>query len=85
MVDVSQTSHHCTKCKRCVDGFDHHCVFLNNCIGAQNYSMFWKFLVWLVIHTGIGMVVGIIIFIKDSGAHRWLSLAFVILQFIVFI
>jgi hypothetical protein len=34
---VQLSSHHCKKCRRCTVDFDHHCRFLNNCIGSRNY------------------------------------------------
>jgi DHHC palmitoyltransferase len=40
----SETSFHCTICDRCVDQFDHHCPFINNCIGARNHSLFLVFI-----------------------------------------
>merc|ERR1712178_473601 len=31
---------HCKSCNKCVEGFDHHCPFLNQCIGDNNYAWF---------------------------------------------
>lgn len=32
--------HHCRICNRCVLQFDHHCVWLNNCVGYSNVRSF---------------------------------------------
>lgn len=37
-------SHHCRICHRCISHMDHHCPWMNNCIGAGNMKHFLLFL-----------------------------------------
>ena len=44
-------SKHCLICQQCVDEFDHHCFWVGNCIGKKNYTLFFIFLIYILLNT----------------------------------
>ena len=40
VADQPLRSKHCSSCDICVDRMDHHCVWINNCVGSGNQRMF---------------------------------------------
>ena len=41
---------HCRHCEKCIVQFDHHCVWLDSCIGAGNHLSFLLLLMFVVFH-----------------------------------
>lgn len=62
--NINGSSKHCKKCNKCVEYFDHHCDWLNNCIGKANYSYFYFLLLILLIQLFYGTGICLYGFIK---------------------
>lgn len=65
-------SRHCFYCNRCVMRYDHHCQWINNCVGLKNNNMFLIFLFTLIILCGVVdyIAVDVFLFPKDDGMFR---------------
>jgi len=46
---------HCSLCNKCIEGFDHHCKWLNQCIGRKNYRYF-------IVSTSTGCLLSLALF-----------------------
>jgi len=45
-------SRHCGICDQCVERYDHHCPWLNTCVGVGNHTIFIFFIFFLMITLG---------------------------------
>ncbi|ORY70034.1 ankyrin repeat-containing domain protein [Pseudomassariella vexata] len=47
MIRTPLRSKHCKRCQRCVAKHDHHCPWINNCVGINNHRHFFLYLISL--------------------------------------
>ncbi|KAK8928599.1 putative S-acyltransferase [Platanthera zijinensis] len=69
-------AHHCRVCKRCVLRMDHHCVWINNCVGHANYKVFFVFMLYTVISCihSLGLLLGFAYDVHKSQIPSGVSL-----------
>lgn len=51
-------SKHCSICKSCIQKADHHCIWINNCVGRNNYGYFLGLMLSISILLAYGAYLG---------------------------
>ncbi|KAF1770129.1 hypothetical protein GCK72_001947 [Caenorhabditis remanei] len=62
-VQTYRETKHCKRCNFCIDEFDHHCVWLNNCIGGKNYRPFVGLVVCVNLFSIYSCILSVFLFI----------------------
>ena len=63
-------AHHCRECGFCVFKMDHHCPWINNCVGHRNMKYFLQFLVYICISSAILSLTMFLSFYNLLTAHN---------------
>lgn len=59
-----ERSKHCDICNKCVDCFDHHCYYINKCVGKNNLKLFFVLILSLSAFLIVQNLIQILILFK---------------------
>ncbi|XP_037086114.1 palmitoyltransferase ZDHHC3-like [Pollicipes pollicipes] len=65
-----ERAHHCSICQRCIRKMDHHCPWVNNCIGENNQKFFVLFTLYIAAISTHALVLAVNQFVTCFH-HEW--------------
>lgn len=60
-------THHCRSCRRCILRMDHHCMWINNCVGLRNYKAF----IVLVLYATMASIYSSVVLVSCTVQKDW--------------
>lgn len=63
-------------CGFCVEKLDHHCVWINQCVGLHNYKFFLSFLFFQALVCAYGAVAGYLIMMSIIDEKKLFEMKF---------
>ena len=66
---IEDSKKYCKRCDMYIERYDHHCHFLDNCIGENNYKYYFQMCTY-AISSNILYVITSIVFIKNDPTHK---------------
>ena len=60
---------HCFKCNKCVIEYDHHCDWINNCIGKNNIGRFFCFVSFTLLNIAINITISLIAAVSPKNHY----------------
>ncbi|CCW63518.1 unnamed protein product [Phytomonas sp. EM1] len=82
--DTHVESKHCKACNKCIVGFDHHCKWLNMCIGVKNYRLFIVYLSSAIFTMGVALASSLVLMLRWwkelTASHTYLIVVLILLS-----